>query len=54
MYYDCLKDKMVDEALDQLEKENKTLPRTIYYPVWNGSQWVYEPIKNSKYFSKNS
>ena len=49
MRYDCLKDKMFDEALDQLERENRTLPNTIYYPIWNGSQWVYEPIKNQKY-----
>ena len=52
MRYDCLKEKMFDEALDQLEKEEANLPKTIYYPVWNGKKWVYEPIKNSKYFEK--
>lgn len=52
MKYDCLKEKMFDEALDQLEKEKTNLPNTIYYPVWNGKKWVYEPIKNSNYFSK--
>lgn len=50
MYYDRLKDKVFDEALEQLEKEDVTLPKTLYYPVWNGKKWVYEPIKNSKYF----
>lgn len=47
MKYDCLKDKMVDEALDALEREGKTLPSIIYHPVWNGKEWVYEPIKKS-------
>ena len=28
--YDCLKDKMYDDALDQLEKEGKTLPQIRY------------------------
>ena len=48
MYYDCLKDKMFDEALERLEREDVTRPKTLYYPVWNSKEWVYEPIKNSK------
>lgn len=45
MHYDSLIDKQIDEALDQLEKQRQEVPNTIYYPEWNGKEWVYKPIK---------
>ena len=30
MKYDCWMDKMVDDALEQLEREGKTLPQIRY------------------------
>ena len=47
MYYDCLIDKQIDEALDKMEKQGQKLPNTIYYPVWNGKQWEYKPLQPS-------
>lgn len=45
MRYDCLMDKMIDEALDHLEREGKTLPEYRYTAEWNGTEWVYKSVK---------
>ena len=45
MRYDCLKDMMIDEALDQLEREGKTLPQYRYTTEWNGTEWVTTSVR---------
>lgn len=45
MRYDCLKDKLIDEALDRLEKEGKTLPEYRFTTEWDGTKWVYKSVK---------
>ena len=47
MRYDCLMDYLIDEALDQLEREGKTLPEYRCTAKWNGTEWVHEIVKIS-------
>lgn len=45
MRYDCLMDKLIDEALDEMEKNGETLPQYRFTTEWNGTEWVTKPVK---------
>ena len=45
MRCDCLKDSLFDEAIEQLEREGKTLPQIRYTTEWNGTEWVTTSAK---------